>query len=68
MNMKELIIQVRIEGKQIATIINKQGFDDSASSALEVMGILQNLLANEQDKLKMVLRTTQAALNRNEDL
>jgi hypothetical protein len=66
--MKELIIQVRIEGKQIATIINKQGFDDSASSALEVMGILQNLLANEQDKLKMVLRTTQAALNRNEDL
>jgi hypothetical protein len=52
--MKELIIQVRVEGQNIATAVTKNGFDDSASSALEVIGILQNVIANEQEKLRTV--------------
>jgi hypothetical protein len=52
--MKELIIQVRVEGNNIATAITKNGFDDSASSALEIIGILQNVVSNEQEKLKTV--------------
>jgi len=52
--MKEIIIQVRVDGKHIATAINKTGFDDSASSALEIIGILQNVISNEQSKLNTI--------------
>ena len=52
--MKELIIQVRVEGNNIATAVTKNGFDNSASSALEIIGILQNVISNEQEKLKTV--------------
>jgi hypothetical protein len=54
--MKELIIQVRVDGKSIATAINKNGFDDSASSTLEIIGILQNLVFNEQERLKTIYK------------
>jgi hypothetical protein len=51
--MKELIIQVRIEGNKTATAIQKNGFDDksAASTTYEVIGILQNLIKIEQEKL-----------------
>jgi hypothetical protein len=55
--MKELIIQVRLNGKHIATAMTKNGFDDSASSTCEVIGILQNLLIEEQSKLKTIVNT-----------
>jgi len=57
--MKELLIQIRVEGKQIATVVKKTGFDDSASSTAEIVGLLQNLLATEQGKLRVVM-TAQA--------
>ncbi len=57
--MKELLIQVKVSGKGIASMISKNGFDDSASSSLEVIGILQNLLAMEQEKLKTVIKARQ---------
>jgi hypothetical protein len=56
--MKEILIQIRVDGKHIATAIKKEGFDESASSTLEVIGILQNLLSTEQDKLKTIASAT----------
>jgi len=49
--MKELIIQVRVNETQTATIIKKQGFDSTVSSSYEIIGILQNLIKIEQDKM-----------------
>lgn len=54
--MKELIIHVRINGSNTASIVKKNGFDDSVSTAYEVIGILQNLISLEQAKL--VAKTT----------
>uniref|UniRef100_A0A7C5YUY2 Uncharacterized protein n=1 Tax=candidate division CPR3 bacterium TaxID=2268181 RepID=A0A7C5YUY2_UNCC3 len=56
---KEILIQVKVSGKGIASVITKNGFDDTASSSLEVIGILQNLLTIEQEKLKTVLKAQQ---------
>lgn len=50
--MKELKIHVKINGDKIATAVNRLGFDDSASSTFEIIGILQNLIRIEQDKLQ----------------
>ena len=52
--MKELIIQVRINNNQIATVVQKKGFDNQNpnSTTFEVIGILQNLIKIEQDKLE----------------
>jgi len=49
--MKELIIQVKINENQTATIIKKNGFDNNVSTNFEIIGILQNLIKIEQDKL-----------------
>lgn len=53
LRMKELIIQVRINGNQTATAVQKKGFDEkeSASTTFEVIGILQNIIKIEQEKL-----------------
>ena len=50
--MKELKIHIKIDGNNIATAVNKLGFDDSASSTFEIIGILQNLIRIEQDKMQ----------------
>lgn len=49
--MKELKIHVKILGDKVASAVEKKGFDEnSASTSLEVIGILQNLIRIEQDK------------------
>jgi len=52
--MKELIIQVCINNNQIATVVQKKGFNNQnpSSTTFEVIGILQNLIRMEQDKLE----------------
>ena len=50
--MKELIIQVRIIKGQTATVVKRNGFEDNVSSNYEVIGILQNLIKLEQDKME----------------
>ena len=54
MAIKELIIQVRISDDGVASAIKKTGFEDGASSHFEIMGILQNLLSLEQEKLSKI--------------
>jgi len=49
--MKELKIHVRISEDKIATAVERLGFDNSASSNFEIIGILQNLVKIEQDKM-----------------
>lgn len=49
--MKELKIHIKIDNDKVITAINKLGFDNSASSNFEVVGILQNLIRIEQDKM-----------------
>jgi len=48
--MKELKIHVKISEDKTATAVEKKGFDNSASSNFEIIGILQNLIRIEQDK------------------
>lgn len=50
--MKELIIHVKIDKVQTATVIKRNGFDKNISSSYEVIGILQNLIKLEQDKME----------------
>jgi len=49
--MKELIIHVKIIDDKTATAVQKRGFDNSSSSQFEILGILQNILRVEQDKM-----------------
>lgn len=49
--MKELRIHVRINNDKTATAVERKGFDNSASSNFEIIGILQNLIRIEQDKI-----------------
>jgi hypothetical protein len=58
--MKELIIQVKYEdnGKLLASVIKKNGFDDSVSSTLQIMGALTNLMITEQEKLRTSVKIT----------
>lgn len=56
--MKELKIHVKISEENIATAVQRKGFDNSASTNLEIIGILQNLIRIEQDKMQ-----TQAKVN-----
>jgi len=53
--MKELIIQVKISDDGLASVVKKIGFEDNPSSHLEIIGILQNLLILEQQKLDKIL-------------
>ena len=55
--MKELLMRVRIDGDEIETIVRPKGFDKSASTSLEIIGILQNVMALEMDKLRIQTRT-----------
>jgi len=52
--VKKVSIQIVLDGKNIATKISKDGFDDTLSSQLELIGILNNLVAQQQDKLKVL--------------
>ncbi len=54
MAIKELIIQVKISEDGIATAMKKQGFTKDASGHFEVIGILQNLINLEQQKIEKV--------------
>lgn len=54
--MKELLMRVRIDGDHIETIVRPKGFDRSASTSLEIIGILQNVISLEMDKLKIQAR------------
>ena len=48
---KEIFIRVVIEGDKIGSIIHKSGFRDDISSKLEVIGILNKIITEEQAKL-----------------
>ena len=52
--MKEVLIRVRIQGDEIETIIKPRGFEYTAETSLTIIGILQNMIGLEQDKLKAV--------------
>jgi len=61
--MKELLIQIRINDTQTATVIKKQGFNENVSSSYEIIGILQNIIRIEQDK--MMEMSTSTTINKN---
>jgi hypothetical protein len=65
--MKELTIQIRVNNGQVATLMTKQGFDESISSQNEIIGLLYNTLSNEQAKLKTIL-TSVKQNNDNDEL
>ena len=48
---KEILMRVVIEGNQIGCVIQKNGFDESLSSSFEVLGILQKVVRDEQEKI-----------------
>ena len=54
MAIKELTIQVRISDEGVATVMKKNGFEETVSSNFEVIGILQNLVNLEQQKMSQV--------------
>lgn len=54
MATKELIIQVKISDEGVATALKKVGFSKDPSAHFEVIGILQNLINLEQQKLDKV--------------
>jgi len=54
MAIKELTIQVRISDEGVASVVKKNGFGDTASGHFEVIGILQNLVVLEQQKLDKI--------------
>ena len=58
--MKELLIRVKINNKKkdIMTIIQKAGFDESITDSLIMIGVLENLKSNEQEKLKCIEHST----------
>lgn len=54
MAVKEIRITVKISEEGVASLVQKNGFEDTASSHFEFMGILQNLIALEQEKIKKI--------------
>ena len=55
--MKYLKIEAKILDKdKMATLITREGFDDSVSSTLEIIGILENIKKQELDKLNSIKR------------
>lgn len=54
MVVKELIIQIKVSDEGVASAVKKIGFEENASSHFEVIGILQNLISLEQQKLDKV--------------
>jgi len=58
-----LIIQVRVNKNQTATVVKKQGFEENVSSSYEIIGILQNLIKIEQDKMAGNSQTVTKSFN-----
>jgi len=57
MMAKYLKIEAKILDKEkMATLITREGFDDSVSSTLEIIGILENIKKQELDKLNSIKR------------
>ena len=54
MVVKELVIQIKVSDEGIASAVKKLGFDETPSSHFEIIGILQNLITLEQQKLEKV--------------
>ena len=59
--MKTILIQIAIDeiSGKIATAIKTNGFCDSVSKELELLGIYQNLAITQQEKLKTLARKTE---------
>ena len=59
MARKELIIKVVVENNQTATAIVKKGFNPKRklSNSYEIVGILQNLIKIEQDRINEISTT-----------
>lgn len=54
--MKVLKIEVRIDGDKMGKIVQKDGFPDSLSATLELVGILENIKMKEMERLKTFMR------------
>jgi hypothetical protein len=50
---KELNIKVVLEGNQVGTIVQRKGFTNDLSGTFEVIGILENILEIEKEKVKI---------------
>jgi hypothetical protein len=50
---KELNIKVVLEGNQIGTMVQRKGFTNDLSGTFEVIGILENILEIEKEKVKI---------------
>jgi hypothetical protein len=57
---KELIIKVVIVNDQIGAVVSRSGFPDTLSSSFEIVGVLQKLVKDEQEKLDKKLKTQQS--------
>lgn len=54
--MKKITIEVRIENNKMAKIVQKEGFDNSLSGTLEVIGLIENIKQKELEKLKTFVK------------
>ena len=52
--MKELLIRVRMEGDEIETLVRPKGFEPGVDTSIAVIGILQNIISLECDRLKTI--------------
>ena len=50
---KELNIKVVLEGNQIGTMVQRKGFSNDLSGTFEGIGILENILEIEKEKVKI---------------
>jgi len=55
---KEILLRVIIEGNQIASVIQKIGFDDNLSSSFEIIGVLQKIITDEEEKINKKLKVS----------
>lgn len=54
---KELVIKMVIsDGVTLGSIVHKEGFKDDLDSSFQIVGMLQKLVRDEQDKLDNKLR------------
>lgn len=54
--MKIIKIEVRIDGDKMGKVVQKEGFDDSLSGTLELIGLLENMKLKELERLKTFAR------------
>ena len=50
---KELNIKIIIDGNQVGTMVQRKGFSNDISGTFEVIGVLENVLDIEKEKLKI---------------